>query len=201
MKTRTLLLVLILFFSAKGVQAQAEEEENATLNNESNRKHIIKTNILSALTRSASVSYENILNSFSAIQAGAYYGRSNLLGGIERLSFTAEYRRYFSKEENPLVGMYLAPYLKYQQLIHREENINEQPTAEANIHTFGLGLLIGRQWIAKKGFTVDMYAGAGYNPRVNLQSVKQIDANYPYTFSERRWQRDIRLGLVAGFAL
>jgi hypothetical protein len=97
--------------------------------------------------------------------------------------------------------MYLAPYLKYQQLIHREENINEQPTAEANINTFGLGLLIGRQWIAKKGFTVDMYAGAGYNPRVNLQSVKATDDDYPYAFSERRWQRDIRLGLVAGFAL
>jgi hypothetical protein len=172
----------------------------ATLNNEGNKTHILKTNLLSALTRSASLSYENKLNSYSGIQAGAYYGKSNLLGGIERLSFTAEYRRYFSKEENPLVGMYLAPYLKYQQLTHREEDINDQPTAEAGINTLGAGLLIGRQWIAKKGFTVDMYAGAGYNPRVKLQSVKQVNNDYPYSFSERRWQTDIRLGLVAGFA-
>jgi hypothetical protein len=183
------------------VQAQAEEEENVTLNNESNRRHIIKTNILSALTRSASLSYENMLNRYSGIQAGAYYGRSNLLGGIERLSFTAEYRRYFSREENPLVGMYLAPYFKYQQLVHREENINEQPTSEARINTLGAGLLIGRQWIARKGFTVDLYAGGGYNPRVRLQSLKQLDDDYPYAFSEGRWQMDIRLGMVIGFAL
>lgn len=197
---RTLLLLLILFFAAKSVQAQAEEEENVTLNNESNRRHIIKTNMLSALTSSVSLSYENILNSRSGIQAGAYYSRSHLLGGIERVSFTAEYRRYFSKEENPLVGMYLAPYLKYQQLVHREENINEQPTSEAFINTLGTGLLIGRQWIALKGFTVDLYAGGGYNPRVRLQSLKQLDVNYPYVFSESRWQRDIRLGMVIGFA-
>lgn len=201
MNIKILLCFLLFSFATTYVQAQAEEEEMATLNNESNRKHIIKTNLLSALTRSASLSYENILNSQSGIQAGAYYGKSNLLGGIERLSVTAEYRRYFSKEENPLVGLYLAPYLKYQQLTHREENINEQLTAEASISTLGIGLLIGRQWIAKKGFTVDMYAGAGYNPRVKLQSVTSpVDANYPYSFSERRWQTDIRLGLVAGYA-
>jgi hypothetical protein len=200
MNIRILLYFFIFSLAFTNAQAQAEEEEMATLNNESNRKHIIKTNLLSILTRSASLSYENVLNNRSGIQAGAYYGKSNLLGGIERLSFTAEYRRYFSKEENSLVGMYLAPYLKYQQLIHREEDMNEQLTAEANITTVGLGVLIGRQWIAKKGFTVDMYAGAGYNPHVKLQSVKQLNNDYPYSFSERRWQTDIRLGMVAGFA-
>jgi hypothetical protein len=200
MNIRILLYFIFFSLAAIHVQAQAEEEEMATLNNESNRKHIIKTNLLSILTGSASLNYENILNNHSGIQAGAYYGKSNLLGGIERLSITTEYRRYFSKEENPLVGMYLAPYLKYQQLTHSEEDMNEQLTAEASITTVGLGVLIGRQWIAKKGFTVDMYAGAGYNPHVKLQSVKQVDNDYPYSFSERRWQTDIRLGLVAGFA-
>lgn len=179
--------------------AQAEEK-NAPLNNESNRKHIFKTNILSALTNSASLSYENVLNKKSSIQTGAYYGKSNLLGGIERLNFTGEYRRYFSEEENLLVGIYLAPYLKFQQLIHREENKNEQLTAEAYIKTMGLGLLIGRQWIANKGFSVDMYGGVGYNPQVKLQSLKQLDKYHPYFFSERRWQSDIRLGMVIGYA-
>jgi hypothetical protein len=201
MKCRFLLLSLIWFLVYTTAQAQAEEEIVASLNNESNKKHIVKTNLLSTLTRAASLSYENVLGNKSSIQAGAYYGKSQMLGGIERVSFTTEYRKYFSSQKNPLVGMYLAPYLKYQQLTDREEGRSDELTAQAEIHTMGGGLLIGRQWIAKKGFTVDMYAGAGYNPHVKLQSLQVFDQSYAYTFSERRWQRDIRLGMVIGLAL
>jgi hypothetical protein len=199
MRIKMLLSFLMLFVAVNRLMAQAEEK-NAPLNNERNRKHIFKTNLLSALTQSASLSCENVLKPYSAIQAGVYYSSSYLLGGIERLSFTAEYRRYLPDEEHPLVGIYLAPYLKFQQLIHQEEDKNEKLTAEARIRTLGVGILVGRQWIAGRGFTVDMYGGIGYNPQVKLHSLTQIDKYHPYYFSERRWQSDIRLGMMIGYA-
>ncbi|MDO1446841.1 DUF3575 domain-containing protein [Rhodocytophaga aerolata] len=200
MNNKILLYLLIAFFPIKEGIAQAEENNNSSLNNEFERKHVLKTNILSLLTTSASLSYEHTFINLTSLQAGIYYGRSTLLDGIERLSITAEYRMYLSKEKSLLVGTYLAPYLKYQHIVDREEDKNEKTTAVARISTIGVGLLLGRQWIARKGFTVDMYAGAGFNPQVKLKSLSQLDKNHPYYFSERRWQADIRLGMVIGYA-
>jgi hypothetical protein len=200
MNNKILLCLLIAFFPIKEGIAQAEENNNSSLNNEFERKHVFKTNILSLLTTAASLSYENNLTSFSSLQAGIYYGRSTLLDGVERLSITVEYRRYLAEEKNLLVSTYLAPYLKYQHIVDREQDISEKTTAIARISTIGVGLLLGRQWIARKGFTVDIYGGAGFNPQVKLKSLSQIDKDHPYNFSERRWQSDIRLGMVIGYA-
>jgi hypothetical protein len=123
-----------------------------------------------------------------------------MLGGIERLSATLDIRKYLSRQETVLVGMYMAPYLKYQQLTDFEEDYDGNTVAEASIYTAGGGLLLGRQWIAKKGFTVDMFVGGGYNPVVNMTKLQLAGNPEIYTFSKSKWQVDIRLGVSAGFA-
>jgi hypothetical protein len=198
----TLICFLLVLFSATSTTyAQLSEEEKlATLDNESNRKHVIKTNLLSLLTRSVSVSYEHTLHKTLSLQAGGYYSRSKILGGEERISATLELRKYISRPENAVVGWYLAPYIKYQQVKDTEESFNGDITARVTVHTTGAGLQIGKQWIAKKGFTVDIYAGAGINPVVYYDNLEIIDESVPYNFSRSKWQRDLRLGLVIGYA-
>ncbi|QHT67443.1 DUF3575 domain-containing protein [Rhodocytophaga rosea] len=198
----TLLCFLLLFLSASSTTyAQLSEEEKlATLDNESNRKHIFKTNLLSLLTRSVSLGYEHALSKTMSIQAGGYYSKSKMFRGVERISASLELRKYMSRPENAIVGWYLAPYVKYQQIKDTEESFSGDVTARVTIRTVGAGLQAGKQWIAKKGFTVDIYAGAGFNPIVYYDDLEVIDASLPYTFSRSKWQRDIRLGVVIGYA-
>jgi hypothetical protein len=198
----TLLCFFLLFISiTRNTYAQLSEEEKlARLDNESNRKHVIKTNLLSLLTRSVSLAYEHALSKTLSIQAGGYYSKSKMFSGEERISTTLELRKYISHPENAIVGWYLAPYLKYQQIKDTEEDFSGDITARVTVHTAGAGLQAGKQWIARKGFTVNMYAGAGFNPVVYYDTIEVIDASLPYNFSRSRWQRDIRLGLVIGYA-
>lgn len=197
----TQLSFLFAFMAFTNLHAQVSEEEKiASLDNESNRKHMLKTNLLSAVTKSFSLSYENAVTNKLSLQAGAYYSQSKMFKATERLSITLELKKYLSRQENALVGFYLAPYLKYQNLKDTEENFNGDVAAKATIYTLGGGLLIGKQWIAKRGFTVDIYAGGGLNPVVNLANLQVIDATETYTFSESDWQTDIRLGVSVGFA-
>jgi hypothetical protein len=200
--TFTLLLAVFMLFCISGITyAQLSEEEKlATLDNESNRKHIIKTNLLSLLTRSASFGYEHALNKTLSLQAGGYYSKSKMLGGRERISATLELRKYMSSPENAIVGWYLAPYIKYQQIKDTEESFSGDVTARVTIHTTGAGLQVGKQWIAKKGFTVDIYAGAGFNPVVYYDNLEILDESIPYNFSRSEWQRDLRVGVVIGYA-
>lgn len=192
-------IFLLLSISSISYAQLSEEEKLATLDNESNRKHIIKTNLLSLLTRSASLAYEQALSKSLSIQAGGYYSQSKMLSGAQRISTTLELRKYISKQENAIVGLYLAPYLKYQQIKDKPEDFSGNITATVTIHTIGGGLLIGRQWIAKKGFSVDIYGGAGFNPNVHYTNLQILDVSEPYTFSRSRWQRDLRLGMVIGY--
>jgi hypothetical protein len=197
----TIICFLLLFLSitCETYAQLSEEEKLATLDNESNRKHIVKTNLLSLLTRSVSLGYEHALSKTMSIQAGGYYSKSKMFSGEERISTTLEVRKYISGQENAIVGWYLAPYLKYQQIKDSEENFSGDITARVTIHTAGIGLQAGKQWIAKKGFTVDIYAGAGFNPVVYYDNLEVIDASIPYNFSRSKWQRDIRLGVVIGY--
>jgi hypothetical protein len=194
-----MLLLLTQQVFAQAPVMEVEEEKIATLTNESNRKHAIKLNLLSVLNKSVTVSYENTLCSHAGLQVGVFYSKNNYLGAASRLSFTPEVRFYFSAKENALVGFYAGPYLKYQAITSTDELANDA-TVTASVRTMGGGIILGRQWIAKQGFTVDLFAGGGYNPSVSVPAIKLSDASSTYTVNTSRWRTDIRAGVAIGYA-
>lgn len=203
MQRRLLILLFLLFpFIQFNSYAQEREEEEiipSSLNNESNRKHSLKVNVLGALNRMASLSYENALSTNKSLQIGITYGKSRFMGDALRMSVTPEFRFYLSGLENGLVGFYTAPYAKFQVINDKET------TDDGNVHTdtkyqaLGGGLTIGRQWIAKKGFTVDIFGGAGYNPIVKVVNSQSTHPTSSPS-SENAWRLDVRLGLSMGLA-
>jgi hypothetical protein len=69
-------------------------------------------------------------------------------------SFAPEYRRYIFKDSRGTFhGGYLGGYLRYR---HDESQLN------GKYNYFGLGGVVGRQWILKDMFTIDLFGGAGY---------------------------------------
>jgi len=121
-----------------------------------NESHTVKINPLSALLRIGSVFYEHKLSDKGSIQLGlAYTGIKFDDTKFSGLMVTPEYRFY--PKENALNGLYLAPYLRYQNF---KVTSNED---KGSYNSFGGGAVLGRQWIYKSGFTLDLFFGPSFN--------------------------------------
>jgi hypothetical protein len=198
-----LLLAGLLCWSGNtAAQEIAEEQEAApaALDNPGNRRHVAKLNLLSPLNKSVSLLYEQALSPRKSLQLGVSYGRSRFMNNDLRGSITSDFRWYTSAQANALVGLYTGPYLKYQSITDATQKLSGETTATATYQVFGAGWLIGRQWIAEKGFTVDIYAGAGYNPVIHQSKLEVLDNSVPYNSPADEWKYDIRLGFVLGWA-
>ncbi|WP_423149176.1 DUF3575 domain-containing protein [Rubrolithibacter danxiaensis] len=140
---KPLLITLLVFFAGSSLVAQ---EVNNTF----------KINPLSALLRVGSVFYERKVADNGSLQLGvAYTGLKLDDTKFTGLALTPEYR-YFPKA-NALSGVYLAPFLRYQNY-KLKENDNK-----GSYSSFGGGALIGRQWVFKSNFTLDLFFGPSFN--------------------------------------
>jgi hypothetical protein len=100
---------------------------------------------------------------------------------------TPEVRIYPKK--NAIDGFYIAPYLRYQNYTL------QNGTDKGSLSSMGGGLLFGRQWIFKKGFTMDLFFGGHYgSSNVKVDSGTDIfNTNLITGFG-------IRVGFAIGFA-
>jgi hypothetical protein len=95
---------------------------------------------------------------------GYKFGDTKLTG----LFLTPEVRIYPKK--NAINGMYIAPYLRYQNLTLSDAE------SKGTLSSIGGGLLFGRQWITKYGFTMDLFFGGHYsNAKVTVNSGPSAD--------------------------
>lgn len=124
---------------------------------EGGRKNLIKVNPLSALVSTGSFFYERKISSNTSLQLGAFYSGCKVDDlKMNGLGITPEFRYYTSKKGN-MEGLYLASFLRYQ---------NYELTELGNkgrLNTYGGGLLVGKQWIYSKGFSLDLFAGPSYS--------------------------------------
>ena len=121
------------------------------------QKDIIKFNPLSFFLSTGSVFYEHKTDNMHSWQLGlAYVGYADLSSKFSGIAVTPEYRIYFNN--NAISGMYVAPFLRYQNF-----KMTNEMNATAKYTSFGGGVLLGRQWVYRKGFVLDAFAGPIYN--------------------------------------
>ncbi|MDN5203096.1 DUF3575 domain-containing protein [Fulvivirgaceae bacterium BMA10] len=155
------------------------------------QNNVVKINILSPIVRTISVFYENAIQEDKSFQLGFFYtGASVTDTKFRGFGITPEFRFYLSETSAP-EGVYVAPFLKYQNFDLTEEITD----SKATLSTFGGGVVIGKQWLFKEKITLDAFLG----PNFNSGDVKVESGNA--SFSTGAFEGfGLRLGLTFGLA-
>jgi len=113
------------------------------------------------------------VGSFGATNSGANGGSIYGLDKFTEFSLEAQFRFYVLKNHPSLNGLYLAPYVFYKTMTYSDStnydsylNGNPVPTAYINnavVSAFGVGYIIGYQWIFRSTFVIDAFIGGGNN--------------------------------------
>jgi len=142
MKKTTLTMVIILFISI-GAQAQAE------------LPNVFKINPISLAFGNFNLSYQRALSDASAIQIGANYWYKILGEEVSGIGVRGGYQFFLTNRAKPSPeGFYIGPQIAYNSLT--DKNSDEKVTA------FGIGLMLGYQWVWDSGVTLDLGAGPMY---------------------------------------
>jgi len=121
------------------------------------RTDILKINPLSGIFETGSVFYEHKIDNKHSWQLGlAYVGYTSTDIQYSGWIVTPEYRIYL--HQKALSGIYIGPFLRYQNF-----NLTNSDNATGNYSSFGGGVVIGHQWVYRKGFVLDLFAGPAYN--------------------------------------
>jgi len=117
-----------------------------------------KANPLSLIAGTINVQREATISPMHSTQLGCYFFTGYVLGrdfGIKGLGLTTSYRIYLkSIFEN---GPYIEPCLRYQYFWANVSN------AELDVHVAGGGLVVGRHWLIKKKWVIEIFMGPMYN--------------------------------------
>jgi hypothetical protein len=152
-------------------------------------KNVFKINALPLVLGIGSIFYERKLSDLTSAQLGLGFMSYKISDTkFTGLILTPEVRIYPKK--NALDGVYLAPYLRYYNF-----SVEDKVSAtKGSLTSFGGGLVIGRQWITKSGFTMDLFFGGHYSgANVKYDSGSSIDENSIKGFKTR-------VGFALGFA-
>lgn len=144
----------------------------------------LKVDIFQPIVNTLALSFEHKLSETSSFQIGLagtfsyndegstfYYGSGSSSSSRHTSGFalTPEYRFYLSEKHPALEGFYVAPYLRYQYLsqtvdanIYTQGGGQQLSTYDASLNAFGLGIVVGRHWIFKQRFSLDIFTGPGY---------------------------------------
>jgi hypothetical protein len=147
---------LILCFSVICLCQVIQAQNNRRFDN-IEYKSALKFNLLSPIIGAIAVNYENKLNNDASFIASASYFTGQIDNTTEPIrGFVAslEYRFYTGNE--PMRGLYLQPYARYQYFKDIQTKTDE-------LSVPGLGLLGGYQYIFAKRIVFDMNFGPAYN--------------------------------------
>jgi hypothetical protein len=155
---KKILAVLLVIVLAVPIFAQEKTS------NVSTEKNVLKVNTLALIVGTGSIFYEHKFSDNTSAQLGvAYLGYKFTDTKISGLVLTPEFRIYPKK--NAIDGMYIAPYLRYQNFSVSDAS------SKGSLTTMGGGLLLGRQWITNSGFTMDLFFGGHYgSAKVKVES-------------------------------
>ena len=89
---------------------------------------------------------------------------------------------YLSENHPALEGFYVSPFLKYQHYNQTGDyyHNNTSPYSasyEASLDAFGAGVLVGRHWIFKQRFSLDINLGPAYLASTVSSNVSDINRN------------------------
>ena len=138
--------------------------------------NVVKLDIFQPIVSTIALSFEHKLSEASSFQLGVAgtfgfkedYSSFNNNNGRSTSGFaiTPEYRFYLSEKHPAMEGFYVAPFLRFQYLSQTGTtngyNQNTPKPYEASLTAFGLGATVGRHWIFKQRFSLDLFVGPGY---------------------------------------
>ncbi len=152
---------------------------------------VIKLNILSPIVSTLNLSYEHMLSEDRSAQLGFFYTGASI--GDTKLSgigITPEYRIYLGDDPAP-DGFYVAPFLRYQNFKLSSDFDN----SEGTYSSFGVGLIVGRQWLFGERVTFDIFLGPSYS----FGNVEVTDGNDNFDLGGVDGF-GLRTGITLGFA-
>jgi hypothetical protein len=141
----TPLILLLFLLNSKSLQAQ---------------ENIVKLNPLSALIGVITPSYERVINEKSTFAVGInFFSRD--LDAIKTTGFgiTPEYRFYISKTKEAPRGVYVGPFVRYQNISAKGDTSSGDKVSAS---VFGLGGIFGHQWVWDSGFALDLFIGPSW---------------------------------------
>ena len=148
MKKKFLLsAVMLCFLIAGSVKAQVQG-------------NVIKFNIFSPIVKTINFSYEKTVSATSSAQLGVAITSIKITDTkFSGFQLTPEYRFYLSETEAP-EGFFAAPFVRYSSF----SLTNEFTSSEADMTTFGGGLILGKQWLlgGNDNISMDLFIGPNY---------------------------------------
>lgn len=142
-------IAAVLVAASFGLKAQDNGVQNA-----------IKLNPLSLIFATGNVAYERAVSENSSAQLGFFYSGVSL-GDVKYSGWgvTPEYRFYIAGAKEVMNGVYVGPFVRYQNFTLKDEN----SSYESTFSSFGGGAVIGWEKTWASGFVLDIFVGPAYN--------------------------------------
>lgn len=183
MKSKTCVVILAVFFA---FQLKAQPSNNEYKNNAS-------VNLLAIPAGSSVISFEHYFNKQSV-----WFGYEHHFNGIFKEedkalnSIALEYRRYFSKNLQVADGLFAGLYSKYRA---GQETSVEDAGFSHSYHAVFTGLNLGYQYHIDR-LVLSVFAGYG----IPIYLTEEGESSSSETKLNEGYDRDLRLGVTAGFA-
>jgi hypothetical protein len=124
---------------------------------EENLPNIIKVNPISLAFGNINLIYQRAIGKSSALQIGGNYWYRFLGTEVTGFGLRGGYQFFLTNRTKMAPeGFYLGPHLAYNSLKERETETQSSAT------TFGVGLMLGYQWVWKSGLSLDLGIGPMY---------------------------------------
>lgn len=123
-------------------------------------QNAIKLNPLSLIFATGNVAYERAIGPSSSVQLGAFFSGFSISGlKYSGVGVTPEVRFYIAGKKQALNGVYVGPFLRYQNFTIKDKETDDK----ASYSSFGGGAVIGWEKTWGSGFVLDLFVGPSYN--------------------------------------
>jgi hypothetical protein len=177
---------VVLFFAFAiavfGVRAQDNGYKNA-----------VKLNPLSLILATGNVAYERAISDNMSVQLGMFYTGVKLSDlKYSGFGLTPEVRFYVAGHKEALNGVYVAPFLRYQNFSIKDTETDDK----VSFSSIGGGGLLGWEKSWSSGFVLDIFLGPSYNSGKIKESVDEEE----WDVSAGIDGFTLRTGITLGFA-
>ncbi len=157
---------------------------------DSEKRSIVKVNMLSPLVRTFSGFYERKVSDAAAVQLGFSYTGATLDDVTLRgWSIIPEFR-YYASQKGAMQGIYVAPFMRIGSF-----NVDDK-VSKGELNTLGGGLLLGNQWVFSRGITLDVFLGPSYNGGKLKITSGENDPDIPASFEGFGLRSGVTLGIA-----
>jgi hypothetical protein len=138
-----------------------------------NLPNVIKVNPIGLAFGNINMSYQRALGSAHAFQIGANYWYKILGTEVTGFGVRAAYQFFLtSRAKSAPEGFYIGPQVSYNSLTERyTEEIDEDPSS---VSAFGVGAMLGYQWVWDSGLCLDL----GIGPMYQFASESETGTSY-----------------------